>query len=144
MEVKAGVGVGLGGEISANVEKISISASAKNTVSNAIVIDDKKFDVKNITEISSSFSIYNFELGHSSGRQHSFFDKNCDCDFFGDPIAKGTKCQANTEYNDKSLSLGISLAIYVGIGAELSCGINLKEFFDEIIDIYNTEYEGYY
>ena len=36
------------------------------------------------------------------------------------------------------------MAFYLGVGGEVSIGFNLIDFFDEIIDIYNTKYEGVY
>lgn len=144
IEAKAGVGVGIGGEVSAEVKGVTVSAAAKKSYTDSLQLKNGKIDVKSTNSQEIGVSVGKFSVGKSNGKEHSFFDENCTCDFIDTPFVKQAECYANKEFIEENCTIGVSASLYVGIGFEASLGVNVNAFFDEIIDIYHTRYEGFY
>lgn len=144
IEVKAGAGVGIGVEVSAKAKGIPVSVAAKKSYTSSLQLKKGKFDVISSNSQEIGVSVGKFSVGKSTGKEHSLFDENCTCNFFNTPIVKQSECIANKEFVDENYTIGFSASLYLLIGGEISLAFNINDFFNEMIDIYHTEYEGYY
>ena len=144
LEAKVGFGVGIGGEFSAKVKGISVSATAKKSCTDSLELKNRKVDLKSTTSEEVGFSVDTFSVGNSCGKEHSLFDKDCTCSFLDTPIVQRANCPANIEFTEESYTIGVSAGLYLGIGVEASIGINLETLFTEIEDIRNTKYISIY
>ena len=144
VDAKVGLGVGIGGEVSGKVKGITVSGAAKTSYTDSLQLEKGKFDVKSSNTQEIGFSVGKLSVGKSSGQEHSFFDKKCTCDLINTPIIDQAECYANKEFVEENYTIGLSASLYIGIGGEASLGININDFFNELIDIYHTEYVGYY
>ncbi len=143
MDAKVGVGTGIGIGGKANIDGIDVTGSAKKSYTYSLVFDDKKFDIVHIESEDLIMGINELEMGYSKGKKHSVFDENCTCTI-DTPFVKGSNCPASKDYNESTTSIGVSASIFLGIGAEISLSFDLNELFDEMLDIYHTEYESSY
>jgi len=144
INAKAGVGVGIGGEVSGKIEGTTISVAAKKSYTDSLQFKDGKFDITSTNSEEFGFSVGKISFGHTHGESHSLCDPNCTCDIIDTPFVRKSECAANKEFVEETYVIGVSVSLYFLIGFEVSLGFDFDAFSNELIDIYNTEYQGYY
>ncbi len=136
-----GLGIGLGIKASANVKGIKIDGGASASITDSVSYDKGKVDVKNTTSTKigvNALSIINAQ--YMNGKEHSFFDNKCNCNIIHTPFVTQSHCVANKKIQRTEATLGISIGAYLCLGGEVSVGIDLRTWYNELIDVLNEPY----
>ena len=136
-----GLGIGLGIKASTNVKGIKIDGGASASITDSVSYDKGKVDVKNTTSTKigvNALSIINAQ--YMNGKEHSFFDNKCNCNIIHTPFVTQSHCVANKKIQRTETTLGISVGAYLCLGGEVSVGIDLGTWYNELIDVLNEPY----
>ena len=125
--IRIGGGIGVGASASGSVSGVNIGVDAKASIVDSFVIEDGKFDIRTTTSYGGEITIADVvTFGEIEGVEHSIFEEQCTCDLWKDPFFDRQFCPASEPIKDtESLTIGVSVGGFVGIGVEASIGIDL-------------------
>ena len=136
--IKVGGGIGLGAKVSTNIKNIPVEIGAIGSITDSILLDKGTFDVRNASTVNFGVTFADtINYSYSKGYDHSYFDDNCSCNFMSTSFGEKNKCIANTDVLPYEGTLGLSVGAYFMLGAEVSINIDLYEWNNELIDIFN-------
>lgn len=69
---------------------------------------------------------------------------DCTCATHNYSYSQQPLCPANEKVQTSDSFIGVSGAAYLGVGFEFSIGFNIDTLTNEMIDIFNSEYEKIY
>ena len=134
---KVGGGIGFGAKATVNINSVPVEIGVVNSITDSLTYEYGKFDVRNTTSTTLGVSFAGkADFSSSSGYEHSYFDKNCDCSFWNSSFGEKNTCTANKDISSKDMTIGFSLGAYFLLGGEFSFGIDLKVWNDELISIF--------
>lgn len=146
IEISVGGGIGIGAKaLIATGSEIEIDVCLSST--DALVVSDLSIDVKNTTGLSAGISIFGNDVFlYNNAVEHSFFDSQCTCSFWEDPIADRYKCPAAKHVEDQyGFGIGFSGGLYLGVGGEFSVfldaikwDINTSAVDKKVSEFYNN------
>jgi hypothetical protein len=140
-----GMGIGIGAKGSANIEGVKIEGGLSTSITDSLSYDKGKFDIKNTTSTKAGITVIEvLDFSYTSGKSHSFFDEECGCDIMHDPFVEQSKCPANIEFEQTDVTLGVSFGLFLGLGAEISAGIDLRALYDELHIVLTEPYVSPY
>jgi RHS repeat-associated protein len=137
MAIEVGAGIGIGANASVNISGVPVKAGAVVAITDSVLYENTRFDIQNKTSASIGVNIAEtFDFSHTSGHQHSYFDKNCTCNFMTSTFGEKSQCTANHAFASNSATLDFSCEAYLLFGFSLSFSIDLTAWNNELIDIY--------
>ena len=124
VEVKIGLGYGLGGGVNVGKDGISVGGTLKNSTTTSWEYSKGIKDDRSTTGYEVGISLGPiYEFSRSSGISHSLNDDNCTCTY-GELYGR-QHCPANKPFSNSSDSIGVSGALYLGVGGEFSIGLDV-------------------
>ncbi|MBE6946287.1 MAG: RHS repeat-associated core domain-containing protein [Ruminococcaceae bacterium] len=137
LSAEAGVGVGLGVDAKVNACGIPLEVGAVASVSDSVVYDKGKFDVRSRTSTSFAFNFLKvFGFSYTQGHEHSYFDEQCTCNAWEDSYGEKSECPANEPFEEGSSIISFSAGVYLVLGFNLSVSFDLAAWGDELTSIY--------
>ena len=137
VSIGAGVGIGVQAKASYNGSNLKVEAVAKNA--DSINWSKKGVDVRNTSTAGVTLTVGHMNKSFNYTKGHSYHDKNCTCNVFKDSFNKKMNCPAVKpgliEVDTMKIEFGMSA--YLLLGAEVSISIDLNEWENELIDIFN-------
>ena len=76
-----------------------------------------------------------YDLSYDTGKEHSYFDPDCTCNFMSTTFGDKSNCPANKEYTSVDTSIGFSAGGYLLLGGEISLSIDPVAWNRELIMI---------
>ena len=136
-----GMGIGIGVKGSTTIGGIKTEVNASTSITDSLSYDKEKFDINNTTSTKVGFTVEGaIDVSYSNGKSHSFFDKGCGCSILHDSFVEQSKCSANVSIQETDMTIGLSVGLYLGLGAEVSVGIDLKNLYREWERVINEPY----
>lgn len=133
-----GGGVGYGIKTSANLGGIPAEIGATSSVSDSLVFEEGSFDIKNTSSVSFGMDVAEiFDTYHTRGKEHSYFDSQCTCDFLHSSFGEKSNCPANKVVSNTGSSISLSAGAYLVFGFEASISFDFAAWGEELIDIYH-------
>lgn len=133
-----GGGIGIGAKALARVNNVPIEVGAVTSTTDSIVYEKGSFDVRNTTSTTIGINAAEvFDFSYSEGKEHSYFDEKCRCNFWKSTYGEKSECPANQKIEVSNATLSLSVEAYFIVGFEASIGIDLQAWNDELIAIYN-------
>ena len=141
IKAEFGMGIGIGAKASGKVKGVEVEVACSTSITDSLSYDGGEFDIKNTTSTKMGVEISQVvDFTYSNGKSHSFFDEACGCSILHDPFVKQSECLANKNIEQTDVTLGFSLGAYLGLGAEISVGIDLRALHDELIVVLTEPY----
>ena len=138
IKASVGGGIGIGGNFEANVKNIPIEVGAVVSNSDSVVLENNRLDVRNSTSADVSLNILDVvDYSYTNGHAHSYYDHNCNCDFLNSTFGEKSSCIANKSFVSNDSTIGFSLSLYLLIGFDVSIGIDMAVWSEELISIFN-------
>ena len=138
IKASVGGGIGIGGKVEATVNNIPIEAGAVISNSDSVVLENNRVDVRNSTSAGVSLNILDVvDYSHINGRAHSYYDNDCNCNFMNSTFGEKSCCSANKPFASNETTIGFSLSAYLLIGFDVSVGIDMAVWSEELISIFN-------
>ena len=138
IKASVGGGIGIGGKVEATVNNIPIEVGAVVSNSDSVVLENNNVDFRNSTSAEVSLNILNVvDYSQINGRAHSYYDNNCNCNFMNSTFGEKSCCKANKSFASKDTTIGISLSAYLLIGFDVSVGIDMAVWSEELISIFD-------
>ncbi len=145
LKADLGMGIGIGVKGTANINSAKIDGGVSTSITNSLSYDKGKFDIKNTTSTKVGITISEaIDFSYTTGKGHSFFDKACECNILHDPFVEQSKCLANMKIQQTEMTAGFSFGVYLGLGAEVSVGIDLRALYDELAIVLTEPYISQY
>ena len=144
ISAEIGAGVGIGAKASVTIKNIPVEIGIVTSITDSVSYEKGKFDARNTTSTNIGFNIADhIDFSHTNGREHSYYDENCTCDFMSSTFGEKSKCVANQRVASNDATIGLSIGAYLLFGAEISIGIDLVAWNEELISIFyeNQSYE---
>ena len=143
IEVKVGAGIGIGATANASVGGMNLEAEIVVKNSDSIVLNKKGIDMTNTSKAGANISVLHYTVGVEYEKGHSYSDERCTCNIFKDTFHQKMDCPANNPgfiaMQNAKLEFGVSAYLLLGIDASIS--IDLNEWNEELIDIFNESME---
>ena len=137
VSIGAGIGIGVKAKTSYNGLNIGGEVAAKNT--DSVSLNRKGVDAHNTSTVGVTFGFGPISKSFNYKKGHSYNDKKCTCNVFKDSFKEKMNCPAVkpgvTEIDTTKIEFGIGF--YFMLGAEVSFSIDLNEWENELIAIFN-------
>ena len=138
IKASVGGGIGIGGKVEANVKNIPIEVGAVVSNSDSVILENSRVDVRNSTSADVSLNILNVvDYSYTNGRAHSYYDNDCNCNFMNSTFGEKSCCSANKPFVSNDTTIGFSLSAYLLVGFDVSIGIDMNVWSEELISIFN-------
>ena len=132
ISISFGYGIGLGIGFNGTVSGVEWGVEIKDTETTSVEIVGGKCRGKFSCGENYSVSFGElFETGGFDGYSHYYDDENCNCGGINGNFEKRNKCPANTYSIENSQVLGVSSSLYIGVGGEISFGLDLNAWLEE-------------
>ena len=140
VEVKIGLGYGLGGGLNLKSNGVSVGGTLKNTTTTSWEYSKGITDDRSTTGYEAGISLGPiYEFSRSAGVSHSLHDNDCTCQY-GELYGR-QHCPANEPFSNLSDSIGVSGALYLGVGGEISVAIDIQYMLEYGKGVMNEYYE---
>lgn len=138
IKASVGGGIGIGGKVEANVKNLPVEVGAVVSNSDSIILENNRLDAQNSTSVDVSLNILNVvDYSYANGHKHSYYDSNCNCNFMNSTFGEKSSCSANKPFISNDTTIGVSLSVYLLIGFDVSVGIDMAVWSEELISIFN-------
>ena len=137
VNVGAGIGIGVEAKTSYNGVKWAVQAVAKNT--DSVNLSKKGVDVRNTSTAGITISAGAVSKSVNYKKGHSYHDKECTCNVFKDSFKEKMNCPAVKPgiVDVDTMKIEFGMSVYLLLGVEASFSIDLNEWNNELIDIFN-------
>ncbi|MGN0501586.1 MAG: RHS repeat-associated core domain-containing protein [Ruminococcus sp.] len=133
---KIGAGIGIGGKVKANIKRVPVEVGAVASISDSVVYQQGKWDARNSTTASVGLNVADiYSFSHAIGREHSYYDEKCTCDFMRSSFYDKSNCVANTTIMSGDATVDLSVSAYFLFGFEASISIDLASWNEELVSI---------
>ena len=137
-KASVGAGMGLGLTIEVPNNYIPVAVEARASVTDHLSYDKGKLEGKNSTVTSLGVNLANaLDFSVGGGKEHSYKDCDCVCSFWHSTYKEKSDCVANRKIESRDAMLGVTLGAYLLLGAEISVGIDMNAWGNELISIFN-------
>ena len=138
IKVSVGMGVGIGGKVETTVNNVPIEVGISTSTTDSISYNKGKIDIKNSTSKNFGFNFANLiDISYGEGKEHSYMNSNCTCNFLHSTYGQKQQCRANKKTTSSDMTLGFSIGAYLFMGGEISVGIDLNAWGEELISIFD-------